>query len=365
MISDALNNNRFRRDTTEPSLIQRIWDHHQYYTTTHEENAAEWYWQELGDDTKHHNLSDSPGGYEKITVDFEFEFYGHKIKHVYLSTAGILSMSPFKVVPSSSAYGNAFQVFHYIAPLYGDFNPSFSKDSAIFFENRGEMFLVEWRNVYMRNHTELGPFSFQAQVNKNGTIIFVYTLVPQQQNRTFFNDLFLIGLVGSLPIEVAGIEILAYYDPVRVFPFVIRNGLVLTFNPLPTCDQIKDMDSCVSSTLPFACQWCSVTQRCSDALDKYTRQWKTSGCWKEEMLRAAQDSTSTTERSHSNSTVVAIVVVVLVIALFAAVGGWFLYAYKNPGSKSGIWLIEHRPSRLMDMLTSTKRFSRKNEEQTT
>ena len=47
-------------------------------------------------------------------------------------------MSPFKVVPSSSAYGNAFQVFHYIAPLYGDFNPSFSKDSAIFFENRGK-----------------------------------------------------------------------------------------------------------------------------------------------------------------------------------------------------------------------------------
>ena len=31
-----------------------------------------------------------------------------------------------------------------------------------------------------------------------------------------------------------GIEILAYYDPVRVFPFVIRSGLVLTFNPLPS-----------------------------------------------------------------------------------------------------------------------------------
>ena len=44
--------------------------------------------------------------------------------------------------------------------------------------------------------------------------------------------------------------------------------------------------------------------------------------------------------AHSNSTVVAIVVVVLAVALVAAVGGWFLYAYKNPGSKSGIWLIE-------------------------
>ena len=32
--------------------------------------------------------------------------------------------------------------------------------------------------------------------------------------------------------------------------------------------------------------------------------------------------------------------VVLAVALVAAVGGWFLYAYKNPGSKSGIWLIE-------------------------
>ena len=33
---------------------------------------------------------------------------------------------------------DSLPVSHYIAPFYGNFNPSFSKDSAIFFESKGK-----------------------------------------------------------------------------------------------------------------------------------------------------------------------------------------------------------------------------------
>ena len=39
-------------------------DFHQYYTWTKTTGGAEWYWQELADDAKHHKLSNSPGGYD-------------------------------------------------------------------------------------------------------------------------------------------------------------------------------------------------------------------------------------------------------------------------------------------------------------
>ena len=32
--------------------------------------------------------------------------------------------------------------------------------------------------------------------------------------------------------------------------------------------------------------------------------------------------------------------------------GWTIYAYKNPNSPSGLWLIDHRPSKLIEMIST-------------
>ena len=42
----------------------------------------------------------------------------------------------------------------------------------------------------------------------------------------------------------------------------------------------------------------------------------------------------------SSSKVGIIVVVIVVVVIVLTVGGWIFYAYKNPTSKSGIWLME-------------------------
>jgi hypothetical protein len=32
--------------------------------------------------------------------------------------------------------------------------------------------------------------------------------------------------------------------------------------------------------------------------------------------------------------------------------GWIAYAYKNPNSPSGLWLIDHRPSKIIEMVST-------------
>ncbi|CAL1533805.1 unnamed protein product [Lymnaea stagnalis] len=43
---------------------------------------------------------------------------------------------------------------------------------------------------------------------------------------------------------------------------------------------------------------------------------------------------------------VVVVVVLIVCGLLGSVGGWLYYAYTHPTSKSGMWLMEHRPSQI-------------------
>ena len=39
-------------------------------------------------------------------------------------------------------------------------------------------FTVEWNNVHVKDSPDLGPFSFQLSLYKNGTIAFVYKYLP-------------------------------------------------------------------------------------------------------------------------------------------------------------------------------------------
>lgn len=42
----------------------------------------------------------------------------------------------------------------------------------------------------------------------------------------------------------------------------------------------------------------------------------------------------------------------VLISMVLTTAAWVVYAYKNPNSASGIWLIEHRPARLVSLVTS-------------
>jgi len=41
-----------------------------------------------------------------------------------------------------------------------------------------ELFSVEWRKLRLQDHPDLGNFTFQTTLYKNGTIVFVYENIP-------------------------------------------------------------------------------------------------------------------------------------------------------------------------------------------
>ena len=43
--------------------------------------------------------------------------------------------------------------------------------------NRSEL-IVRWEGLFLKNRSELGPFSFQAVLQDSGDIIFLYHVVP-------------------------------------------------------------------------------------------------------------------------------------------------------------------------------------------
>lgn len=91
----------------------------------------------------------------------------------------------------------------YVAPLMANFDPSFSKNSTVRYSDNGEwellgeirhvwellvffnqplfcllrsgnLFVVQWDKVRLKDREAEGPFTFQAALHKNGTIVFNY-----------------------------------------------------------------------------------------------------------------------------------------------------------------------------------------------
>ena len=113
--------------------------------------------------------------------------------------------------------------------------------------------------------------------------------------------------------------------------------------------------------------WCPSLQRCSDTLDRYRQEWIVSGCpiefssannqsckdWlnprfnyhlynQQQKLLMASDGEEIIKYSDYVKAIVIGVFTTLSISLVLISSGWVYYAYTNPTSASGIWLIEVR-----------------------
>lgn len=85
----------------------------------------------------------------------------------------------------------------YIAPLMANFDPSFSKNSTVIYTDNGKedllskilklmvefdcvlsclgnLFVVQWDKVRIKDREAEGTFTFQTALHKNGTIVFNY-----------------------------------------------------------------------------------------------------------------------------------------------------------------------------------------------
>lgn len=188
------------------------------------------------------------------------------------------------------------------------------------------------------------------------------------------------------------VPVITLYDRINLDRTKIQNGLSIVFNMDRLCNTFTDCATCLANRgKRYNCSWCDDIQKCSDGYDRSRQQWIKAQChrfasadtcsnhFEMPLYRARSNYPSTMIplprfndiqsdfTSYRNSTlatfrtiVVTLLLTVLILSIVAFFGT-YIYAYRNPTSPPGMWLIEHRPS---TYIARFKRFTGMNNEST-
>ena len=364
--------------TTSYSNVMTETDSHIYYKSRIISDNAGLYWNKLQGHTRHELSNDKHMWLKFIKLSFKFPFYGHPVDHLAITTQGFLYMNSFTHPRLDYTFTN------YLAPLMANFD-TIGNYSDILHKDDGNSFVVEWRTVELNDQVENGNYTFQTTLFKNGTIIFSYKMVPETN---------ISGL--QWPVKV-GISDAFFYDYNTIFGILrtvykyhsvsfnitkLKDNLVIILDPLPTCNLATTCDECTTLNISFSCGWCHAISRCSDGLDRHRQDWHDSNCASKavtsqdvcsstengkpttrkpgspEHVFTSDDTQSATkdeskEREGANETVMIVVPMVVAVALIIVViVVVYCYARTHPNTKSGQWLIEHRPSKLKEKFSN-------------
>ncbi|XP_072028426.1 plexin domain-containing protein 2-like [Amphiura filiformis] len=142
---------------------------------------------------------------------------------------------------------------------------------------------------------------------------------------------------------------------------VVSNSAFL-LTPLLTCNQFQNCNTCLSQApvIKFDCRWCNAIKRCSSGFDRYRQDWLENDCLTEsiEPHQTCPGPSSDAVKKKANvpsstaGAIIAVIVVIIVLALWAGIA-WLIYAYRNPTSNSGLFLIELRHYFKKDSTTAT------------
>ncbi|TKR77003.1 hypothetical protein L596_018056 [Steinernema carpocapsae] len=322
-------------------------------------------------------------------LKFKFPFYGHYLSHLTLTTGGFCYVGD-----ESHSWLAATQ---YIAPLMSNFESNYN-DSTIQYADDGEKFVVEWLNVRLRDNPTAGKFTFQTVIHKNGDIWFVYKEIPipvgnistqQHPRKIGVSDAYLFNqkIVGE-DQKVTTKRVIFEYHRINVPESAVKNGSVVVLYAQPTCIQFSTCSDCSTANLKhFNCSWCQKkdsTAFCSDpaGMNRRRQDWVESDCinqgantYCDAASTAASNSSdlpvsslvpklkpegvvtlehNTTQRPKipeglqaeetTSGSGFASVFAVLLILIFAS-SIWVVYAYYNPHTTSGQFLIKYRPTR--------------------
>nr|XP_006823219.1 PREDICTED: plexin domain-containing protein 2-like [Saccoglossus kowalevskii] len=238
----------------------------------------------------------------------------------------------------------------YIAPLMGNFNPSLNDSSYIRYLDTGSSFTCEWSQLHLDDQVEVGSFTFQATLKKDGVIIFAYKNVPIS-----------LSLVGTTqhPVKVGLADafyvdekiygnyyrrtIYEYHD-VPLNKTYIKTDVAFIIEPLPTCNQLDTCDGCINSDIDFQCGWCHSVKRCSDGFDRHRQDWLAGGCDEKsgELLCTGESTSRNTGSGNTSLGVGGIIAIVAVIILLCSLAVFVIFAYMNPTSRPGLFLISLR-----------------------
>ncbi|XP_069560715.1 plexin domain-containing protein 1-like [Brachyistius frenatus] len=227
----------------------------------------------------HGILSNTHRQAARVALSFDFPFYGHNLRQIIVATGGFIFMG--------DVTHRMLTATQYIAPLMANFDPSFSKNSTVRYSDNGNLFVVQWDKVQLKDREAEGPFTFQAALHKNGTIIFNYRDIPvsvekinstEHPVKVGLSDAFLMAsLDASQPSDPKQHTIYEYHR-VEIDTTKVVSGSAFEFTPLPTCLQHTSCDVCLTSNLTSGCGWCNTLQRCSDGIDRHRQEWFDYNC---------------------------------------------------------------------------------------
>ncbi|KAK6621831.1 hypothetical protein RUM44_001638 [Polyplax serrata] len=334
-------------------------DHHLYYNSLFvvDREMGQRYWVDL-DKHKDVKVSDvlSKAYRRAITVklSFDFPFYGHPIRNITIATGGFLYTGDY--VHSWLA------ATQYIAPLMANFDTSISNHSFVKYLDNGTAFTVQWENVMLKEKQDKGGFTFQCTLHKNGDIVFVYQQVAvvigeinddQHPVKVGLSDAYIIDRT----IFFVRRKTIYEYHRVNFQKQDIKNWTVIVLNALDTCLDLKDCHSCLTELENHKCNWCA--NRCSNGMDRHRQDWITNGCdntklktvdecTKEDVEHLEKMQIPLVHAPGSNDQsvmgVAGIMGILFLICLGVGVGMWIFFAYRNPHTPAGQFLIRYRPS---------------------
>ena len=305
---------------------------------------------------KHEHLSNAYNKTYLVRLMFSFPFYGTMVENVVVTTKGFINIGP--------TLHPFIHLVHYFAPLMANFDPSPSKDASIYIASGSDKFIVQWTNIMLNGSKDASKnFTFQIILHKNGSVVFAYKYIPisplQIPNSTYnvtagCADGFVMDFLRHDRDKLIIHRYIFTYHKIQLDLSSIKSGTAYMLDLLPNCLQFKSCETCVNAShyTNFKCKWCPILKQCSDSLDWNRQKWlqykcninsyyKLSQCPKSLVIRKKQK-----KEPKNGSVLIGAVVGVLLILLVLAGVSMFFYAYTHPQSKSGMWLIEHRPRRI-------------------
>uniref|UniRef100_A0A674NB84 Plexin domain containing 2a n=1 Tax=Takifugu rubripes TaxID=31033 RepID=A0A674NB84_TAKRU len=253
-------------------------------------------------------LSSSYRQTERVTLSFEFPFYGHILKEVTVAAGGFIY--------TGDVIHQMLTATQYIAPLMANFDLHLSENSNVLYSDNGTALVVQWNRVVLHDNIRVGTFTFQAVLHSDGRIVFAYKQIPvdiavinteMHPVKVGLADAFVVlHELEQIP-DVRRRTIFEYHK-VDIIKSRICNYTVVEMVPLPTCLQFTSCGPCVTAQIGFNCSWCS-RQR---------------------------------NKRHPFGLLAGIVMVtvIVMVAFFTSV-----YIYNHPTSSISLFFIERRPNR--------------------
>ncbi|XP_013384717.1 plexin domain-containing protein 2 isoform X3 [Lingula anatina] len=355
----------------------------------------------------HETLSDAHQTAARIHLTSKFIFYGHTISQVTIATGGFIYMSDFLhqrltatqyVAPLMANFdtriGNENSNIYYFSNetiLVVHWDKVHLKDNPgagnftfqLLLKNSGEIYFVY----------KIVPVSVPA-------ISSAYHPVKVGVSDAYYID-------RLEPNTGMTFRTIYEYDRIVLDLSKVRSKSVYKLFPLATCNIQTTCDTCTTANLAqFNCSWCQKLNKCSDGMDRHRQAWQLNGCHQNGLTRLSECLHSTTTSSNPTTTstsrrtpavkrttdavrtappkfvptgchlntkqqvvcsditttsgkssqalpqansasgTIAVVLIVIFIIVILIIGtvAWLYYAYKNPTTRSGQWLIKHRPS---------------------